>query len=845
MINLVNNGPKNVNLLVYNNGPKSHNNSNIISTYNKSMLEPYKDIASINHSCCFVGEPSSQYNFEINDDSNINKNCIFYNSKRGNFVMNPCNTLQHPYVSLGKCISTGSATAVIGLKDISENKTYKNTNLVMRISSILELEDFMRGWRIDKMNYPKNIIDIYSYGEIFGLSNDNKSYYVMTKFYNTFTNDNLRDMTTKRRLNFVTQLLNLIEMVNSNGKYIRDLKLQNIGYDDDDNIILIDYEENTIIDPSEYYDELVYLSGTYTPYNIATLDGLNKYINEFDDLEIKSIKRNLLINSASVGLVHIIGSLFAPHIDVATGVFQSFMNKFAHNSAPRRKHNKIQEPYRLGEVDESSYLHFIENFLNNFFIGKPMIKQLLKKLLDPSYMALQNAINYFNNQTEMKNVDLTFSRKPKKTNNEEYDYYFENIQSEQHYHFKALLFTLDNICIKNNTTYEKKVKCTGNMLYDAIYNNPDQHNVLLSIGLKDIKSHEIFADLNLIMKTTFNSNPHRYHIEDFIEKWSIHKKTYPKNIINIYAYGKINILSGDSVLNYILTERYNTFTSSNASIIKYENRLKFIASLFHLINSLILKDKYIRDLRLENIGYDSDYNVVLTNYNEITILDFKYSSLLSHNHVDNNKVSFWVGSFAPYKFIQSQMQNLLEPFLLEPPDGDNVDDNISELNKTILHNSMCVGLAQIIGNLFLSEFDYTQKKALFDEFINMFTIKNLSTFPTTDEQYNGWITTNLRNIFSHDSKIIKLLQRLLLNSNMAYTFALKYFNDNFNPQNQSLQQSQMQIQTRTQSHTTAVVTTDPTIPSNLKIARGGDFKNKELKYKKKSEVLLGLLTNLK
>ena len=120
---------------------------------------------------------------------------------------------------------------------------------------------------IDSKIIPKNLPQIMFYGSI--SFQKYVWYYTIVPTYRT----NFNSLSDPEKLYFITDLLTLLDILQTNGYVHDDLKLDNVGFDSSVNCILIDYDANTIspnASVSELFNARAYSGSTYVaPYLIA------------------------------------------------------------------------------------------------------------------------------------------------------------------------------------------------------------------------------------------------------------------------------------------------------------------------------------------------------------------------------------------------------------------------------------------------------------------------------------------------------------------------------------------------------------------------------------------------
>jgi len=125
--------------------------------------------------------------------------------------------------------------------------------------------------------YNKYMIDIYNYG-ILKIHETGKARptivdYIITKIYKTAETDKINNFTRENKLKFLKNNILMLLELRKNNHFLGDYKLSNIGWDDDLNIILIDYDSDTII---KIEDKMfIYITG------VKTLAFSNTYIPKY------------------------------------------------------------------------------------------------------------------------------------------------------------------------------------------------------------------------------------------------------------------------------------------------------------------------------------------------------------------------------------------------------------------------------------------------------------------------------------------------------------------------------------------------------------------------------------
>jgi hypothetical protein len=99
--------------------------------------------------------------------------------------------------------------------------------------------------------FSKYLINIYQFG-VFNVHEDGKVRkttmdYIITDLYNTSSNTKVREFTPEQKYTFLENNIKMLLELRNKNCFLGDYKLSNIGWDDHLNIILIDYDSDTIV----------------------------------------------------------------------------------------------------------------------------------------------------------------------------------------------------------------------------------------------------------------------------------------------------------------------------------------------------------------------------------------------------------------------------------------------------------------------------------------------------------------------------------------------------------------------------------------------------------------------
>jgi hypothetical protein len=244
----------------------------------------------------------------------------------------------------------------------------------------------------------------------------------------------------------------------------------------------------------------------------------------------------------------------------------------------------------------------------------------------------------------------------------------QNIKNKYlHFDGCARQFTFDDNL--NTKTDINGSKYLGKGGVTAVFSIKDDKGAIYILRIEDAKTTN---DLN-----------------KFIASWTTDKTLFPKNIIEIHAYG-IAMLDGVIIGTYMITNKYFDFDE----ILKLNLYKKNIFTKRMLQFIVLLKehDIFYRDFKLENIGFDNDLNFIVLDYDDITLVrknspffveclnHYKFSNLnRSAAEAVNKKINICYGTFLP----------LVSKY--------NYDDRFKNTNYDKYY---CLALADILLNIY-------------------------------------------------------------------------------------------------------------------------------------------------
>jgi hypothetical protein len=172
------------------------------------------------------------------------------------------------------------------------------------------------------------------------------------------------------------------------------------------------------------------------------------------------------------------------------------------------------------------------------------------------------------------------------------------------------------------------------------------------------------------------------NMDTFIEEWKINSEIFNNSIIDIYIYGNLLFDDGQIISNFIITKKYNDFTTLLK--LNYSLTIKYIVKLLYFLIKCNDNNIILRDLKFSSIGFhivNSEIEFVLIDYNETSLL--KITDDYFNNFI-NGCDAMNLGSLVPYFIITDFFE-------------------IKDLWKQKLNKSFVIGLAEILIFLLYKE----------------------------------------------------------------------------------------------------------------------------------------------
>lgn len=241
------------------------------------------------------------------------------------FVDDASKTLKYP-----PAINVGGYSAIYQLKN--EYNKQDTTKYILRLferkstystdSNIYHMCD-KKKIKEEYTLFNKYMIDVYYYG-VLKVHETNKARltnidYIITKMYNTSETVEISKFTRENKIKFLKNNIEMLLELQKNNSFLGDYKLSNIGWDDELNIFLIDYDSDTIIkiddkllkiNPNNRASRILSFTHSYIP-NYLTVD--KKYassdinmieIPKYDKFSVGGLVRILKYLELDVDLIN-------------------------------------------------------------------------------------------------------------------------------------------------------------------------------------------------------------------------------------------------------------------------------------------------------------------------------------------------------------------------------------------------------------------------------------------------------------------------------------------------------------------------------------------------------------
>jgi len=193
--------------------------------------------------------------------NNIKFKCLKSIDGNYNFIYDNTNVYaSEKSMYLGK----GSFTVVMSIIQKSGMEELNNLNFVIRITDIHNNFDISK-YIQDKQLINKYVPTAYYYG-IIKCENNVKLNYVIVQKCQTFDKTNINKISFENKKKFLLDLVSCLDILQKNKYALYDLKIQNVGYVNDNQCVLIDYDKNTILpitqssEVNTYYPTYIYIN---------------------------------------------------------------------------------------------------------------------------------------------------------------------------------------------------------------------------------------------------------------------------------------------------------------------------------------------------------------------------------------------------------------------------------------------------------------------------------------------------------------------------------------------------------------------------------------------------------
>jgi hypothetical protein len=345
-------------------------------------------------------------------------------------------------------------------------------------------DDFISKWKEDTINYEKNIPKIYFYGIIYNSSGDFLSHYYMTKKYSDCFNV-IKQTNFEFVMDFFKKLLILLDDIIARNCILRNLDMFSLGFDsENNNIMILKYTNTSIVSTeSNYIKKFDILRcydkkcvGNLTPYYI---------IDDYYNLKKDWVSR--INKSYSLGLVEIILILFYNNDFIFTKVYDFIIGSSIFES-------QLHYYHFYKRFNSDTNIHNLNLLINQLDMRFCDINPILESTLETIIL---NLLNKDYDKIFYPNQILELIKKIEESNNE-FKIKFvskENIYNSQNdnylktnYDSKQTILTEDNLNIK-------KTKSDNHLLIPNY--EEKQVDDKITFGDKEINFYDLYQKYKL------------------------------------------------------------------------------------------------------------------------------------------------------------------------------------------------------------------------------------------------------------------------------------------------------------------------------------------------------------
>lgn len=227
---------------------------------------------------------------------NLKFKCVTSPDKKYTFYYDQSNTKE---LNNSRYLGKGSNTVVMSIIQSSGLLKLNNKQFVMRVTELTDKFNVTK-YIEDKNLVGRYIPDAYYYGILYCDAGVKLSYVIAQKC-EVFTKEKIQQMVYFHKHSFLRDLLECLTVLQNNNNVLWDLKIDNVGYVDDYNCVLIDYDDKTIL-PATHLSNVNTYYPTYIYINLISFT---------DKYEANVIKNNVKLDKIPVaGLADVILSLF-------------------------------------------------------------------------------------------------------------------------------------------------------------------------------------------------------------------------------------------------------------------------------------------------------------------------------------------------------------------------------------------------------------------------------------------------------------------------------------------------------------------------------------------------------
>lgn len=195
-----------------------------------------------------------------------------------------------------------------------------------------------------------------------------------------------------------------------------------------------------------------------------------------------------------------------------------------------------------------------------------------------------------------------------------------NVYTSDKEPLKSSKYHIKNILKFINNEFNYKIKSYSN---EYFFTFPRNKNPIKYKEFNTTQAYFLNHGSNSVV-FIIETKEHEYKIlkisqnEFDVEKYLKLKNLFYDNIPNVYFYGSLFNEHFEEYYEYIITDIIKT----NFNILEFDSKYLYLKNLTKLILNFHENQYIFNDLKLSNVGYDNNFNVVIVDYENFTVFHF-------------------------------------------------------------------------------------------------------------------------------------------------------------------------------------------------------------------------------